>query len=63
MRYLLGMVVLVGIWAGLKAVFPSGEEFIPQAFRFIRYGLLGFWVVAGAPLVFRWLGLADPTTE
>ncbi len=58
-RYILGMVVAVGIWAGLKAIFPSGEEFIPQVFRFIRYGLLGFWVVAGAPLVFRWLRLAD----
>ena len=58
-RYLLGIVGTVAIWAGLKAVFPSGEEFIPQAFRFIRYGLLGFWVAAGAPLIFRWLKLAD----
>jgi hypothetical protein len=60
LRYVLGMVGTVAIWAGLSAVFPSGEEFIPQAFRFIRYGLLGFWVAAGAPLVFRWLKLADP---
>jgi len=63
LRYLLGMVGTVAIWAGLKAVFPSGDEFIPQVFRFIRYGLLGFWVAAGAPLVFRWLKLADPANH
>ena len=59
LRYVLGMVVAVGIWAGLKAIFPSGEEFVPQVFRFIRYGLLGFWVSTGGPLVFRWLKIAD----
>ncbi len=59
LRYLLGMVVTIGIWAGLKAVFPSGEEFVPQLFRYIRYGLLGFWVAAGAPLTFRWLKLVE----
>ncbi len=62
LRYLLGMVVLVGIWAGLKAIFPSGEGFVPQVFRFIRYGLMGFWVGAVAPLLFRWLKLADSST-
>jgi len=62
-RYLLGIVGTVAIWAGLKAVFPSGEEFIPQAFRYIRYGLLGFWVAAGAPLIFRWLKLAGPAKQ
>ncbi|MBC8506666.1 MAG: phosphatase PAP2 family protein [Anaerolineales bacterium] len=62
-RYLLGMVVTVGIWAGLKAIFPTGEEFVPQVFRYIRYGLLGFWVAAGAPLVFRWMKLADRANQ
>jgi len=59
LRYLVGLVGALVIWAGLKAVFPSGEELLPQVLRFVRYGLLGFWVAAGAPLTFRWCKLAD----
>ncbi len=62
-RYLVGMMGTLALWAGLKAIFPAGEEFIPQAFRFIRYGLIGFWVAAGAPMIFRWLNLTDPATH
>jgi membrane-associated phospholipid phosphatase len=62
-RYLLGMVGTLAIWAGLKAFFPSGEEMLPQALRLVRYAALGFWVAAGAPLVFKKLHLIDPRTS
>ncbi len=58
-RYLLGIVGTLALWAGLKAIFPSGEEFIPQAFRLVRYTSIGFWVSAGGPLVFMQFKLMD----
>jgi membrane-associated phospholipid phosphatase len=54
--YGLGTVVLVGIWGGLKALFAEMEPAL--VFRFIRYGLIGFWTAFGAPWVFVKLGLA-----
>ncbi|MBC8332378.1 MAG: phosphatase PAP2 family protein [Anaerolineae bacterium] len=60
LRYLLGIVGTLAIWAGLKAVFPSGEALLPQALRLLRYALIGFWVTAGAPLIFLALKLANP---
>jgi cell division protein FtsX len=39
-------------------VFPRGESLWPFILRFIRYGLLGVWVAAGAPLFFRAIRLA-----
>ena len=56
-RYLLGVIILFGLWGGLKLVF-SGME--PAAlFRFIRYGLVGLWGGVGAPWVFVRLRLAE----
>ena len=57
LRYLLGIVVLLGLWGGLKIGF-SGLE--PAAgFRFIRYALVGLWGGVGAPWVFVKLKLAE----
>lgn len=60
LRYLLGMVGTLAIWAGLKTIFPSGETLLPQTLRLLRYALIGFWVTAGAPLIFLALKLAKP---
>lgn len=58
-RYLLGIVGTLALWAGLKAIFPSGEELLPQALRLLRYTAIGFWVSAGGPLVFIRLKLME----
>jgi membrane-associated phospholipid phosphatase len=63
LRYLLGIIGTLAIWAGLKAVFPSGEEFVPQALRYLRYAALGIWVAVGAPLLFLKLNLAQPAPQ
>lgn len=56
-RYLLGVIVLFGLWGGLKLAF-SGME--PAAlFRFMRYALVGLWGGVGAPWVFLRLRLAE----
>ena len=52
-RYFLGLLITVIIWVGLDFVFPEGETLIPLIFRYIRYGLTGFWVSGGAPLLFK----------
>jgi membrane-associated phospholipid phosphatase len=57
LRYLLGVVVLFGLWGGLKLIFSGMEP--AGIFRFIRYALVGLWGGVGAPWVFVRLKLAD----
>lgn len=60
-RYLLGMAVVLAIWAGLRAVFPQGATPLAYALRYLRYALIGTWVAAGAPVLFRAIGLSADT--
>lgn len=62
-RYLLGIVVAVGIWAGLRAVFPAEPLVVALPLRFVRYVLLLFWVSYLAPWVFVRLRLASAGPE
>ena len=56
-RYLLGVLMLFGLWGGLNLAF-SGLE--PEGvFRFIRYSLVGLWGAVGAPWMFVGFRLAD----
>jgi len=57
LRYLLGIVVLTGLWLGLRVAFAGLE---PAAlFRVIRYLVVGLWGGLGAPWVFVRLKLAQ----
>jgi membrane-associated phospholipid phosphatase len=57
LRYLLGIIVLFGLWGGLKVAFGGME---PAAlFRFMRYALAGLWGGVGAPWIFVKLRLAE----
>jgi len=53
LRYLLGMAGLAILYVGLKLVLPEEPELLGNILRFIRYALVGIWVTAGAPLLFR----------
>ncbi len=53
LQFLIGMVGTLVIWAGLDMLFPDGETLVALVLRYIRYALLGLWVVALAPLVFK----------
>ena len=57
LRYLVGVVVLLGLWGGLKLAFSGMEP--AGMFRFIRYALVGLWGGVGAPWVFVRLKLAE----
>jgi undecaprenyl-diphosphatase len=52
-----GLVVLLGLYLGLKALLPAEGQPLHLLFRFARYALVGFWVAFGAPWLFRLLGL------
>ena len=56
-RYLLGVFILFGLWAGLRVAFASQEP--AGLLRFIRYMLVGLWGGIGAPWLFVRLNLAS----
>jgi undecaprenyl-diphosphatase len=65
LRFLLGAIVMLALWLGLRLAFSSLEPVL--LFRFVRYALLGLWGAFGAPWLFvRWgwaeKGLAKQST-
>lgn len=57
LRFLVGAVVLFGLWMGLRWAFVGLEPAL--LLRFVRYGLVALWGSLGAPWVFMKLGLVD----
>jgi len=60
LRYVIGLVGIMVLWIGLGEIFPRGETILPLVLRYIRYSLVGLWVMAGAPWLFFHFKLADP---
>jgi hypothetical protein len=58
LRFLIGFVVVLALYMGLKAVFPPDGSVSGAIFRFLRYALIGGWIVIGAPWLFRLMRLA-----
>jgi membrane-associated phospholipid phosphatase len=58
-RYAIGLIGIMVLWIGLGEVFPRGEALIPLILRYVRYSLVGLWVMAGAPWLFFHFKLAD----
>jgi len=54
LRLVVGLIPLLALYLGLKVVFPYTE-----AFRFLRYALVGLWAGVLGPWVFVALRLAD----
>jgi len=59
LRYVIGLMGIMVLWFGLGQVFPRGETVIPLILRYIRYSLVGLWIIAGAPWLFFHFKLAD----
>jgi membrane-associated phospholipid phosphatase len=59
LQYLVGMVGIGLLYAGLKVIFPSGDDLVAYFFRFLRYTWVGFWVTGLAPFVFIKLKLTQ----
>lgn len=58
LRYMIGLVGVAILYLGLKVVFPSGENLLAYALRYLRYTLIGAWITFGAPWLFIKLNLA-----
>jgi membrane-associated phospholipid phosphatase len=57
-RFLVGAVVLMVLYFGLKLAFPGEGEPLYFVLRVARYALVGLWAGLGAPWLFRRLRLA-----
>jgi len=58
-RFVVGLIGVLVLYAGLKAIFPSGDTFVAYVFRYIRYTIMGFWVSGGATWTFAKLNLSE----
>ncbi len=58
MRFIIGLIGVLLLWYGLDLLFPAGENILPAMLRYVRYGMVGFWIAGGAPWIFRKLKLA-----
>jgi membrane-associated phospholipid phosphatase len=68
LRYALGLAGAVFIYFGLRLILSGVFSFFEEASygelsRFLRYGLLGLWVSAGASWVFPRIGLGRTGTD
>jgi membrane-associated phospholipid phosphatase len=59
LRYIVGLIGVLILYFGLSYIFPRGDGFIFYTLRFIRYGLIGWWVAGGAPWIFMKFNLAE----
>lgn len=53
LRYVIGVLGVAFFWFGLGKFLPRGEDFVSLGAAYMRYALVGFWISAGAPMVFR----------
>jgi hypothetical protein len=58
-RYVIGMVVTLGLWMGLKLIFPADPLWLAIILRIIRYMLTLLWVGYYGPMLFVRLRLAE----
>jgi hypothetical protein len=58
LRYLLGVVGVLVLDLGLKAVLPSGDNLPAYLLHDVQYFLIGAWMTAGAPWTFIQLKLS-----
>ena len=59
LRYPVGLIGVVLLWAGLDQIFPDQLTWASLSFRFLRYTLIGLWISYGAPQLFSRLGIAS----
>lgn len=61
LRFLVGDMVILALYAAPRIVWFIGLDTIHSPLRYLHYGVIGFWITFGGPLLFRKLKLAGPT--
>ena len=59
LRFGIGIVGVLVIWLGLRALFPVGGDVVALTLRFVRYALTIVWALYAAPIVFVRFKLAE----
>ncbi len=64
-RYLVGIVGVIALYAGLGSLFPDELGLISAVLRYFRYFLIGIWIACLAPLLFEKMkiGQIEPEIE
>ena len=62
-RFLVGVVIVAVLYAGLSAIFPQEGEAYYLPFRILRYMTVGLWISFGAPWLFTTLRLTTSKPE
>lgn len=57
LRYLVGILGVFGLYAGLGSLFPRDLGIVSMLLRFLRYALVGAWITWWSPLLFQKLGI------
>lgn len=57
LRYIVGVIVTFILLEGLGAIFPRNDDLISYVLRYIRYAVVGWWLLGGAPWVFKHFNL------
>lgn len=60
LRYVIGLIGILIFWQVLGAIFPRNADVLSYFLRFIRYTLVGWWLIGGAPWVFKHFNLTTP---
>jgi hypothetical protein len=57
LRYIVGVAVTFILLEGLGALFPRNADLVSYALRYLRYAVVGWWLIGGAPWVFKHFNL------
>jgi membrane-associated phospholipid phosphatase len=62
LRFIVGVVVVAILWLVLEPLLPEEPLLLGSVLRFILYAVIGLWISALAPMIFRAIKLAEPNT-
>lgn len=57
LRFCIGLASLAVIYLVLKLIAPVQPQWLADGVRFLRYAIIGLWIAAGAPVLFKKLKL------
>ena len=58
LRFVIGLIGVLVLYMGLGQIFPGEEDLVSYVLRYVRYGLIGFWISGIGPRLFIRMKLA-----
>ena len=59
----IGLIGVLILYMGLGQIFPGEEDLVSYVLRYLRYGLIGFWISGIGPRLFIRMKLAKAESE